>query len=211
MKTMQYTTVDKSTWGEGPWSDEPDKMQFVDRDTGLPCLIVRNRVGSLCGYVGVPEGHPLFQHGYDENGGIEVHGGLTFAGFCHDDSREQWEQWRKSMISRKDEAAKFPKGDMAQAWKDDGHLVDDFDAWKKDHECTSICHKVEPDENDRVWWLGFDTAHGCDISPAMQARERIMMPELCTHDYGTYKDLEYVQNECRNLCRQLKEIENAGT
>jgi hypothetical protein len=31
-----YTTVDKSEWGAGPWNDEPDKVQFTDKETGLP-------------------------------------------------------------------------------------------------------------------------------------------------------------------------------
>ena len=84
MKTKEYFTVDKTMWGLGAWTDEPDKIQYPDPDTGLPCLIVRNALGSLCGYVGVPEGHPCFGKNYDTEGtfGIEVHGGLTYAGPC---------------------------------------------------------------------------------------------------------------------------------
>jgi hypothetical protein len=50
--------MDKTAWGSGPWQQEPDKVQWTDPRTGFACLIVRNEVGSLCGYVGVPEGHP---------------------------------------------------------------------------------------------------------------------------------------------------------
>lgn len=88
MKTMQWTTVDKSNWPRGEWDGEPDKMQWQDEATGLPCLIVRGPSGSLCGYVGVAEGHRCFGIGYDEvtvpgsEYGPEVHGGLTFADFC---------------------------------------------------------------------------------------------------------------------------------
>ena len=61
MKTMEYRTIDKSTWGEGEWQNEPDKKQWQDEETNYPCLIVRSPVsGSLCGYVGVSEGHALF-------------------------------------------------------------------------------------------------------------------------------------------------------
>lgn len=70
--------VDKAEWGPGPWQDEPDKAVWVDETTGLDCMIVRNHYGALCGYVGIPEGHPL--HGRDYN---DVHGGLTFADACH--------------------------------------------------------------------------------------------------------------------------------
>lgn len=85
MKTITYHThKDKPEWGEGPWQEEPDKIQFVDRATGLPCLIVRNHAGALCGYVGVPEGHKAYQTHYDHEllRDISVHGGLTFAGPC---------------------------------------------------------------------------------------------------------------------------------
>jgi hypothetical protein len=84
METKEYRTVDKSAWGPGPWMDEPDKMQWQDEATGLPCLIVRNPAGAWCGYVGVAEGHPAFDKLYSEEllNGIEVHGGLTCAKFC---------------------------------------------------------------------------------------------------------------------------------
>lgn len=77
MKHLQYTTIDKSTWPRGPWDDEPDKVQWEDAATELPCLIVRNGLGALCGYVGVPEGHPW--HGithYDLDAAV-VYGGVS--------------------------------------------------------------------------------------------------------------------------------------
>lgn len=85
MEAREYRTQDKTGWGPGPWQDEPDKMQFVDQATGLPCLIVRSpSSGSLCGYVGVPETHKAFELHYDAElvRGINVHGGLTFSNHC---------------------------------------------------------------------------------------------------------------------------------
>lgn len=90
MKTQEWNYYDKSKWPDrGPWDNEPDKMQWTDETTGLPCLIVRNRMGALCGYVGVSEGNPAYGQGYDRvrtNNGeyIDVHGGLTFSNFCQD-------------------------------------------------------------------------------------------------------------------------------
>lgn len=98
MKTQTFQ--DKSHYPHrGEWDNEPDKIQWVDFISGLDCLIVRNRgVGALCGYVGVPDGHPWFgksyscctlpvpcqelycDHSIDHD--IDVHGGLTFSGFC---------------------------------------------------------------------------------------------------------------------------------
>ena len=158
MQTLEYRTIDKSGWTDGPWHAEPDKKQFTDEATGLPCLIVRNGAGNLCGYVGVSEGHPLFQLDYDAAYGydvdVDVHGGLTYANFC------------------------VEVGDI-------------------EHR---ICHLVEPGENDRVWWLGFDTSHAGDLAPAYQhhfdATYRL-------RDYETYKDLAYVEAQCAHLAAQL--------
>lgn len=96
VKTREWRFVDKSAWSDGPWQDEPDKMQWQDETTGLPCLAVRGPGGHWCGYVGVSEGHPWFGLGYSEcregcescwgvhspDGQTDVHGGLTFADFC---------------------------------------------------------------------------------------------------------------------------------
>lgn len=82
METLEYRdVVDKSEWDRGPWDNEPDKVQWRDDATGLPCLIVRGPMGGWCGYVGVPEGHPWHGKGYDECP-ANVHGGLTFASAC---------------------------------------------------------------------------------------------------------------------------------
>lgn len=86
-RTYTFEDADKSTWGEGPWQNEPDKVVWVDDATGLDCMIVRNRLGALCGYVGVPEGHPW--HGVNYNDvSVKVHGGLTYSAPCEEDARE---------------------------------------------------------------------------------------------------------------------------
>lgn len=82
MRTIEYRTKDKTEWGDGPWQGEPDKVQFEDPETGLPCLIVRNRFGALCGYVGVTSDHPLYGHDWDGTGDLDVHGGITYGGVC---------------------------------------------------------------------------------------------------------------------------------
>lgn len=82
MKTIEYRTIDKSEWPRGAWDDEPDKKQWADPTTGLPCLARRHeRWGNWCGYVGVPKSHPLHGHTYDDLD-LEVHGGLTFSAAC---------------------------------------------------------------------------------------------------------------------------------
>lgn len=84
MQNREWTFEDKSSWGDGPWQHEPDKAQWTDAATGLPCLLVRNRLGALCGYVGVMAGHPAYQKHYDHVD-VDVHGGLTFSDTCSGD------------------------------------------------------------------------------------------------------------------------------
>lgn len=142
METRSWSFTDKSGWPDGPWRAEPDKLQWVT-EAGLPGLIVRNGAGALCGYVGIPEGHPWFAKRYSEcatpevhedpedgenhswcnhspGSQVEVHGGLTFSDFC-----------------------------------------------SPDHE-RGICHTPGPGEPDRVWWLGFDCGHSFDYAPGYQ-------------------------------------------
>ena len=65
METIEYTDKERAAFTEpGPWDREPDKIQYEDPDTGYPCLVKRTSLGHLCGYVGVPEGHPA--HGHDD-------------------------------------------------------------------------------------------------------------------------------------------------
>jgi hypothetical protein len=88
MQTIEYRYLDKIAWGDGPWQSEPDKVQWQDKQTGLPCLAVRHpRHGNWCGYVGVAEGHPFFELAYDAVDS-DCHGGLTYAGFCLEDDKE---------------------------------------------------------------------------------------------------------------------------
>ena len=82
MDTQNF--VDKSAWPRGEWNDEPDKLEWRDAATGLPCLIVRHRSGGhLCGYVGIPSTHPLHGKSYDDPN-VNVHGGLTYADACQE-------------------------------------------------------------------------------------------------------------------------------
>jgi hypothetical protein len=82
---IETETIDKSTWGEGPWQDEPDRAQW--QHAGFACLAVRHPDhGNFCGYVGVPRVHPAYAKHYDvvsdADVDLAVHGGLTYSGKC---------------------------------------------------------------------------------------------------------------------------------
>jgi hypothetical protein len=170
--------VDPSLAPRGPWDDEPDKAQWIDEATGLDCLIVRNPIGALCGYVGVPENHPWHGKDYSDclrpdcdsddswshydhspGAGVDVHGGLTFAAACHP---------------------------------------------SEEGESHGICHVPEPGRPDNVWWFGFDCAHAYDLAPGMVMSDRAMGWASSGEDI--YRTFAYVQRECADLAQQLAAI-----
>lgn len=57
-----------------------EKSFYID---GYKCVITGNHLGHRCGYVGIPEGHVLFDKDYD-NIDVDVHGGLTYSNFRMD-------------------------------------------------------------------------------------------------------------------------------
>lgn len=72
----------------GPWQDEPDRVSWVDKNTGYPCLAVRSKLGNWCGYVAVAPGHPCYEMDYKDAyklGLDEIHGGLTYSRHCQKD------------------------------------------------------------------------------------------------------------------------------
>ena len=82
MSERIWTVKGREKLPPGPWQNEVDRMEFGAH--GFTCVIVRpHDIGHLCGYVGVPPGHPWHGKGYDElyqsGTAPEAHGGLTYA------------------------------------------------------------------------------------------------------------------------------------
>lgn len=94
------TKIDKSAWGEGPWQTEPDREAWTDEATGYPCVAVRHpRMGHWCGYVGVPDGHPMhgasYSDAYESGEDTEpveewTYGGEQPGGQEEDDRASRW-------------------------------------------------------------------------------------------------------------------------
>jgi hypothetical protein len=78
-------TSDRTKWPSGPWDNEPDKLNWIDPATGMDCMIVRNHMGALCGYVAVTRSHRFYGKSYDDPGleTVCVHGGLSYADACN--------------------------------------------------------------------------------------------------------------------------------
>jgi len=76
-------TADRSEWSTGPWDQETkDKFVWVDPETGLDCMMIRNGMGAWCGYVGLPPAHAEHGKSYNELWSYNVHGGLTYSAPC---------------------------------------------------------------------------------------------------------------------------------
>lgn len=78
------------------------------------------------------------------------------------------------------------------------------------NKCTNhICHEVESGEDDNIWWVGFDAAHSGDRTMLTDLHTEVFKDlKSFPHDWDTYKDFAYMENECRSLAKQAKEAVN---
>jgi len=145
----------KETWPEGVWNNEPDRVEWRAEFNGktFPCLLIRNWLGTWCGYVAVDSTHPYYNKNYSEEriSHLNCHGGLTYASFCG----------------------------------------------------GSIYHIPLGEEEDKVFWFGFDAAHSGDLIPGMPFREKLTLESL---SWETYRDLNYMENQTDQLAQQLSEV-----
>lgn len=71
-----------------------------------------------------------------------------------------------------------------------------------------VCHVPRSGEPDDVWWLGFDCHHSGDLAPMdlVYWRDRGWRP------FGdTYRDIDYVRNQTRNLAVQARRAQGWTT
>lgn len=176
MQSREWTTVDKDGWGEGPWQQEPDKVQWPDEVTGLPCLAVRNEVlGHWCGYVGVARDHPLYRAKRTARRveKLSVHGGVTFAAACDTSGDES--RW----------VCHVPDpGEPDHVWWFGFHCGEIYDL-SPGHVATM--------------------AEVASLSPIPVPR-RIREAMASLYASGTYKTLDYVREECADLAEQLRKL-----
>lgn len=162
----------------GPWTSEPDKVQWIDDATGLDCLIVRGPMGALCGYVGIAPDHPWHGKSYSScladdctneycyehspEALVRVHGGLTYSDACSES-------------------------------------VD---------PARGICHVPAPGRPHDVWWFGFDCGHSYDLTlyDVVKAEQEQHRYPWAVDPKANYRSVEYVKAECADLARQLAEV-----
>ncbi len=69
-----------------------------------------------------------------------------------------------------------------------------------DHCQGELCHVPKPGQPDNVWWLGFDCLHSGDVAPAYNS----FAPSSSVYD--SYKDLEFIVSETKQLAEQLAKV-----
>lgn len=164
----------------GPWDDEADKVAWVDEQTGLGCIMLRQKNGTLSGYVGVGPDHPLFGFSADAvpvDIANSVHGGVTYGRECEVNrfAQEEYGAPRKERYT----VCHTTMTRIVRNYRTVQTTKDEF-------------------EHEDLWWLGFDTDHVGDLVP-----NRF---NLNPRKGDVYRDQAYVYNECIAFARRLHAI-----
>jgi hypothetical protein len=205
---------EKETWARGPWDTEPDRLEFEAE--GFPCLMVRNKSGAWCGYVGVPPTHPWHGTWY---GGCTK--GCTPTPWVPPEERwklvdgepEHTARFKREMLELE---AKGGSKFWGKEWHDAHPKCEEFNHSPESiihvhggltysEACQGvICHTPKPGEPENVWWFGFDCAHAWDLAPGMHKFRMEHFPEHDRED--VYRDMAYCRAEVQQLATQLKAI-----
>jgi len=199
VETKEWKFDDKSGWPSGEWNSEPDRKQWEDADTGLPCVILRGPMGALCGYVGVSSDHPWFD---------------TDASSCTLPEAKIREANPDDAMFSTDPDSWYNRHRLRVKCCDKrwcGHTpgshlevhggITYSDSGYQDADNPDQGLFIDGAESDELWWFGFDCSHYGDFSPN---------PGLSSlMSQGLYQDLNSVEHECRQLARQLHEASEA--
>lgn len=160
-----------------PWESEPDERDGEAH--GLPYALRRGPSGVWCGYVGVPEDHPL--HGKDYSAKIKVPEAIV----RRDINTDRIPVISMFCASKVEAEANILSVDLC--FDVHGGLT-----WANEY-AGGPSHKGEG-----YWWFGFDCGHAGDLCPKYEEM-----------DFGRegyeYRDIDYAEKECRDLARQLAE------
>lgn len=170
-----------------PWDNEPNRLNWKHK--GLECMIIRSAPFlSLCGYVGVKKGHPLFGVGYgEENPAL----------------KERLEQ----RLKEPSDLDKAGLGVLLALITDNVEARPDFvfkvhGGLTYSNKCDGVICHMDDQQGEETWWFGFDCAHCNDLTPKSAALFATNRGGLLA-GHGTYRDINYVKSECENLADQL--------
>lgn len=173
-------TETKQTSASAPWLNEPDSLALTDEATGYSLQIKRGPGGHLCGYVGIPAGHAWFGKNYNET--VKV---------------------PQSVVERPLDVDKVGAINIFCASAGGNNpaegLIDMVLAVDVHGGLTYSSETAPGSDIKGRWWLGFDCAHSGDIAPKYGSLGR----------GDVYRDIAYVEAECRALAAQLASLSEA--
>lgn len=179
---IKYKTP-KSEWAKGPWIDELDYAWWYEGQYLM--TILRPKLGTLCGYVGVPKDHVGHGINYDE---LRVLPGNWFTRWYY-----RWKLNRAKALG-------VPPYDLPFDWIEVHGGLNYTDTSKHQY------HVIKDPEYPRDYWnIGFDCAHSGDTSMMMYP-DMFNQLNNVVHTPITYRDFPYVYTELQSLKAQLNLI-----
>lgn len=180
-----WQNPDRKPSERGPWDEEGDKVAWVDEQTGLGCIMLRQKNGTLSGYVGIGPDHPLFGFTADAvpvDIANCVHGGVTYGKECEVNrfAREEYGTPRKERYT----VCHTPLTRVVRNYRTVQTTKNKF-------------------EHEEIWWLGFDTDHVGDLVPKGS--------NLRPKKGDVYRNQAYVYDECIAFARRLHAIASSGS
>jgi hypothetical protein len=163
---------------ERPWETEPENANWTDDRTRLPCAMRRGPVGAWCGYVGLPNDHPLSGKSYND---IVPVAKAVLERTVNVDSVGVINLFCASL-----HASDFEQGRLPLSLALDCHGGLTFSG-------------SPPWLPDGYWWFGFDCSHSGDFIPGSAKLFGRDEPR----DGEVYRGFDYVQNIVTALARQL--------
>ncbi len=163
---------------------------------GYECVVVLQRAGHRCGYVGIPAEHPLYGKKYDDY--LEIK--------------------KSDMIDRKVSGI-FP---LLGACLDEDERIR-IEAYFQCHGGITYFGGGENSKypiKSNLWWFGFDCGHAGD-KPDFDAvfskftgdmKSVILLKKISDEfpiDGEVVRSEQYVADECKKLAEQLKEFEES--
>lgn len=174
----------------GPWDDEPDHLEF--RHAGFDCVIHRvPHGGHLCGYVGLPIGHPLF--GVSEG---QPHASLSRL-LNRDVSMDDIGVFSLVSAALKSETPQ-PTIELAIHTHQGVTYVSGSKPGSGVHRPRWESGRMVCGDISQRWWIGFDCSHYGDLRPRDQIGD------------GVYRDLQYVMRKVREMADQLASVGKQG-